>query len=156
MQAMPEYGPERMGAPIKAFTRISEEPIDIHCNIEKPNVVIVLDETLLDVVDVAEGLTDDGASSSTRARPPTGQEVLGLADTVTVACVDASGHRARHAQARHPEHADRRRVRQGDRRPRPRGLQEPAGQDLRQEVRPGDHGRERRGGRPSLRGGDRG
>ena len=54
MQAMPEYGPERMGAPIKAFTRISAEPIDIHCNIENPDIVIILDESLLDVVDVIE------------------------------------------------------------------------------------------------------
>ncbi|MHB9004697.1 MAG: 2-oxoacid:acceptor oxidoreductase family protein, partial [Coriobacteriia bacterium] len=60
MQAMPEYGPERMGAPIKAFTRISDEPIEIHNNIEFPDVVIVLDETLIDVVDVTEGIKDTG------------------------------------------------------------------------------------------------
>ena len=60
MQAMPEYGPERMGAPIKAFTRISPEPIEIHNNIETPNVVVVLDESLVDIVDVADGLTADG------------------------------------------------------------------------------------------------
>ena len=60
MQAMPEYGPERMGAPIKAFTRISNEPIEIHNNIENPDVVIVLDETLLDVIDVTEGMKPDG------------------------------------------------------------------------------------------------
>jgi len=59
-QASPEYGPERMGAPLRAFTRISDEPIDIHCNIVNPNIVIVLDPTLLSAVDVTDGLTDDG------------------------------------------------------------------------------------------------
>jgi pyruvate ferredoxin oxidoreductase gamma subunit len=92
MQAMPEYGPERMGAPIKAFTRISSEPIDIHCNIEQPSVVIVLDDTLLDVVDVAEGITDDGALIINTCTPPDQvKKALGLAEGVTVACVDASG-----------------------------------------------------------------
>ena len=92
MQAMPEYGPERMGAPIKAFTRISSEPIDIHCNIEEPDVVIVLDDTLLDVVDVAEGITDNGALIINTCTPPDQVKTsLGLPDTVTVASVDASG-----------------------------------------------------------------
>ena len=92
MQAMPEYGPERMGAPIKAFTRISPEPIDIHCNIEEPNVVIVLDDTLLDVVDVAEGIHSDGAIILNTCTPADKvKQALGVPDTVTVACVDASG-----------------------------------------------------------------
>jgi pyruvate ferredoxin oxidoreductase gamma subunit len=92
MQAMPEYGPERMGAPIKAFTRISSEPIDIHCNIEEPDVVIVLDDTLLDVVDVAEGITDEGSLIINTCTPPDQvKKVLGLPETVTVASVDASG-----------------------------------------------------------------
>lgn len=59
-QASPEYGPERMGAPLRAFTRISDEPINIHCNIVSPNIVIVLDSTLLGTVDVTDGLADDG------------------------------------------------------------------------------------------------
>ena len=92
MQAMPEYGPERMGAPIKAFTRISPEPIDIHCNIENPDVVIVLDDSLLDVVDVAEGIHDDGTIIVNTCTPPDAiKKALGLADSVTVACIDASG-----------------------------------------------------------------
>jgi pyruvate ferredoxin oxidoreductase gamma subunit len=92
MQAMPEYGPERMGAPIKAFTRISSDPIDIHCNIEEPDVVIVLDDTLLDVVDVAEGLTENGSLIINTCTPPDQvKTALGLPDTVTVASVDASG-----------------------------------------------------------------
>lgn len=54
-QAFPEYGPERMGAPIQAFTRLSKEPISIHCNVENPSVVVVLDPTLLGAIDVTEG-----------------------------------------------------------------------------------------------------
>ncbi len=59
-QASPEYGPERMGAPIQAFTRISPEPIHIHCHVTNPGIVVVLDPTLLAVVDVTKGMPDDG------------------------------------------------------------------------------------------------
>ncbi len=59
-QAFPEYGPERMGAPIQAFTRISDSPIELHCGIINPNIVVVLDPTLVGVVNVEEGLTNDG------------------------------------------------------------------------------------------------
>jgi len=59
-QAFPDYGAERMGAPIRAFTRLSEEPITEHCAVLEPSVVVVLDPTLLGVVDVTEGLTEDG------------------------------------------------------------------------------------------------
>lgn len=92
MQAMPEYGPERMGAPIKAFTRISNEPIEIHNNIENPDVVIVLDDSLLDVVDVAEGISASGAIIVNTCTPAAAVKVaLKVAETVKVACVDASG-----------------------------------------------------------------
>jgi pyruvate ferredoxin oxidoreductase gamma subunit len=59
-QAFPEYGPERMGAPIQAFTRISSDPIEIHSNVTNPGIAIVLDPTLIGTVDVTEGLPDDG------------------------------------------------------------------------------------------------
>lgn len=59
-QAFPEYGPERMGAPIQAFTRISDEPVDLHCQIENPDVVVVLDPTLLGTVRVSDGIKEDG------------------------------------------------------------------------------------------------
>ena len=59
-QAFPEYGPERSGAPIVAFTRISDAPIQIYSAIEHPDYVLVLDPTLLDVVNVTSG-TGDGA-----------------------------------------------------------------------------------------------
>jgi pyruvate ferredoxin oxidoreductase gamma subunit len=91
MQAMPEYGPERMGAPIQAFTRLSDEPIDIHCNIEDPNVVVVLDESLLPIVNVARGLTKDGTIIvNTCSSPDEVRRALGL-EYGHVACVDASG-----------------------------------------------------------------
>ena len=52
IQGFPEYGPERMGAPITAYNRISDNPITIHSNIYEPDYVIVVDDTLLDCVDV--------------------------------------------------------------------------------------------------------
>ena len=60
IQAFPEYGPERMGAPILAYTRISDENISIHCQVTEPDIVVVLDPTLLDVVDVTKGLSEEG------------------------------------------------------------------------------------------------
>lgn len=60
IQSFPEFGPERMGAPVTAFTRISERPIKIHCAVYTPNVVSVLDPTLLKTVPVAKGVYDDG------------------------------------------------------------------------------------------------
>ena len=61
VQGFPEYGPERMGAPITAYTRISNEKITIHSNIYEPDYVVVVDETLIGVVDVMKGLKADGA-----------------------------------------------------------------------------------------------
>lgn len=54
-QAFPEYGPERMGAPIQAFTRLSKQPILIHSNVEHPSVVVVLDPTLVGTINIADG-----------------------------------------------------------------------------------------------------
>lgn len=59
VQGFPEYGPERMGAPILAFNRISDEPIHIHSNVINPQIVIVLDATLLGPK-VSEGVGEDG------------------------------------------------------------------------------------------------
>ncbi len=60
IQSFPEYGPERAGAPMKAFTRISEKPINLHCGVVNPQIVVVIDPTLLEGVNVIEGLPDDG------------------------------------------------------------------------------------------------
>ncbi len=61
IQGFPEYGPERMGAPITAYNRISNEPITIHSNIYEPDYVVVVDDTLLESVPVTAGLKKDGA-----------------------------------------------------------------------------------------------
>lgn len=60
VQSFPEFGPERMGAPVAAFTRVSNEPIKIHCAVYNPDVVAVLDPTLLKTVPVADGLGEEG------------------------------------------------------------------------------------------------
>lgn len=61
VQGFPEYGPERMGAPITAYNRISRNEIRVHSNIYTPDLVVVVDETLLLSVDVTAGLKEDGA-----------------------------------------------------------------------------------------------
>ena len=61
IQGFPEYGPERMGAPITAYNRISDKPITIHSNIYEPDYVVVVDDTLLEAVDVTAGLKETGA-----------------------------------------------------------------------------------------------
>lgn len=59
-QGFPDYGPERMGAPMRGFNRVSDEPILVHCAIYSPSIVVVLDDTLLSAVDVAAGTPEDG------------------------------------------------------------------------------------------------
>ena len=61
IQGFPEYGPERMGAPVTAYNRISTKPITIHSNIYEPDYVVVVDDTLLESVDVTAGLKKTGA-----------------------------------------------------------------------------------------------
>ena len=61
VQGFPEYGPERMGAPITAYNRISDEPITVHSNIYEPDYVVVVDESLLETIDVTKGLKREGA-----------------------------------------------------------------------------------------------
>ena len=60
IQSFPEFGPERMGAPVRAYTRISDRPINLHCAIYRPNVAVILDPTLFKTVPLAEGLPEDG------------------------------------------------------------------------------------------------
>ena len=61
IQGFPEYGPERMGAPLTAYNRISNTPIRIHSNIYEPDYVVVVDDSLLECVDVTAGLKENGA-----------------------------------------------------------------------------------------------
>lgn len=70
VQGFPEYGPERMGAPITAYNRISDGKNRVHSNIYEPDYVVVVDETLLHTVDVTAGLSEEGAIiiNSSRSR----------------------------------------------------------------------------------------
>jgi pyruvate ferredoxin oxidoreductase gamma subunit len=92
-QAFPDYGPERMGAPIKSYTRISDEPIDVHYQILSPEVVVVVNPNLLGVVDVTEGLAENGVVIvNTTESPEEIRKRLGLKDPkVKVFTVDATG-----------------------------------------------------------------
>ena len=76
IQGFPEYGPERMGAPITAYNRLCNEPLRVHSNIYYPDYVAVVDETLLASVDVTAGLKKEGAIVINTAKNP--EEVLPL------------------------------------------------------------------------------
>ena len=69
IQGFPEYGPERMGAPITAYNRISTNPITIHSNIYEPDYVVVVDDTLLESVNVTAGLKTTGAVIINTTKP---------------------------------------------------------------------------------------
>ncbi len=60
IQAFPEYGPERMGAPVQAFDRLSDRPITVHSGVTSPDIVVVLDSTLMETLDVTQGLPAEG------------------------------------------------------------------------------------------------
>ena len=75
IQGFPEYGPERMGAPITAYNRISDERCPIHSNIYEPDFVVVVDETLIDVVDVTSGLKETGGIVINSSKSP--EEIKG-------------------------------------------------------------------------------
>ncbi len=87
-QAFPEYGPERSGAPIVAFTRLSDQPIQIYSPIEHPNLVLVLDATLLGTIDVTDGAPDDAVIIINTDQSPAEvktQQDFGLRRVCTVA-----------------------------------------------------------------------
>ena len=90
-QGFPEYGPERMGAPVQGFTRISDAPVRLHCAIERPDVVVVLDDTLVgsDAVTAAAD-ADTVFVVNTTLRPEEMRRRLGV-DGARVFCVDATG-----------------------------------------------------------------
>jgi len=70
VQGFPEYGPERMGAPITAYNRISDEKIRVHSNIYEPDYVVVVDETLIEGVDLTAGLKESGAIVINTSKTP--------------------------------------------------------------------------------------
>lgn len=87
VQSFPFFGVERRGAPVTAFTRMDNEPIRVKSQIYDPDVVVVLDETLLDVVDVTDGLVEDGKVVLNTELDP---EEVGL-DVDNLYTVDATG-----------------------------------------------------------------
>ena len=90
-QGFPDYGPEREGAPIRGYTRISEGPIRVHSAVYNPDIVVVLDATLLDSVDVTEGLKPGGTVLvNSPDKPAAIRERLGLKDGQVLYTVDAS------------------------------------------------------------------
>lgn len=92
VQAFPEYGPERMGAPVQAFNRVSDKPIRIHCNVEEPDIVIVLDASLIDIVDVSAGLRENGILLiNSKEDPEELRRRINLKKTAKLFTVDASG-----------------------------------------------------------------
>jgi pyruvate ferredoxin oxidoreductase gamma subunit len=89
-QGFPEYGPERMGAPIRGFTRVSDDPIRLHCAIERPDVVVVLDDTMISLPAITEGIDDDTVFViNTTLSPGAIREKL-AAVAGTIYCVDAT------------------------------------------------------------------
>ena len=91
IQAFPEYGPERMGAPVASFNRISSNPICLHSGVTNPKIVIVLDPTLMDSVDVTEGMPSDGTLLINTEKSPADLKVeFGIATGIKICTVDAS------------------------------------------------------------------
>jgi len=89
-QAFPDYGPERMGAPIRAYTRISPRPIRQHSQITNPDLVVLLDPTLIGVVDITEGLKEEGALVVNTGESPEELRRTLKYDKGTVYTVDAT------------------------------------------------------------------
>jgi pyruvate ferredoxin oxidoreductase gamma subunit len=91
VQAFPEYGPERAGAPLRAYNRVSEKTLRMHCPVLNPGVVAVVDATLLDAINVAEGAQDDAVFIvNTMKEPKEIREKLKAKASQKVFTVDAS------------------------------------------------------------------
>ncbi len=92
VQAFPEFGPERMGAPVRAYNRVSDEPIRLHCQVSDPGYVLIADPTLIGTVNVTEGAPEDAVFIvNTQRSPEEMRKELGLAGRkAKVFTVDAS------------------------------------------------------------------
>jgi pyruvate ferredoxin oxidoreductase gamma subunit len=90
-QGFPDYGPERMGAPIRGYNRISDEPVKLHCGVDSPEIVVVLDATLIGTADITSGLKPGGTVLVNSSGDPAAmRKTLGLKDG-KVFTVDATG-----------------------------------------------------------------
>lgn len=91
VQAFPEYGPERSGAPLRAYNRISTKELRMHCPVLKPNIVAVVDATLLDSIDVMDGALDDAIILVNSTKDPKEiREKLKAKPTQKVFTIDAT------------------------------------------------------------------
>ncbi len=92
IQAFPEYGPERMGAPVFAFNRLADKPILQHCGIKNPNIVVVLDPTLMETIDITEGIAEDGIIlvNTQKTAKEIKEQLKIKSDKIKVYVVDAS------------------------------------------------------------------
>ncbi len=78
-QAFPEYGPERSGAPMRSYTRVSSEPIKLHSAVYEPNIVAIVDPTLIGPVNVLEGLLEEGIILiNTQLSPQEARKLYGI------------------------------------------------------------------------------
>ena len=90
-QGFPDYAPERMGAPIRGYNRISDEPVRLHCDVKHPGIVVVLDPTLIDVGGITDGLLPEGIVLVNTPEPPdVMRQRLGLKGG-SVYTIDATG-----------------------------------------------------------------
>jgi pyruvate ferredoxin oxidoreductase gamma subunit len=90
-QGFPDYGPERMGAPIRGYNRISDKPVKLHCGVNEPEIVVVLDPTLVGTADITSGLRSGGTVLvNSPDTPDVMRKTLGL-DGGSVYTVDATG-----------------------------------------------------------------
>jgi pyruvate ferredoxin oxidoreductase gamma subunit len=91
VQAFPEYGAERQGAPIRAYNRVSDRPIRKRCGVQNPDIVVIVDPTMVESANPCEGCADDAVYL---VNTPEGagaiRRVLGLPDSATVLTVDAT------------------------------------------------------------------
>lgn len=91
VQAFPEYGAERQGAPIKAYNRVSDKPIRRRCGVQNPDIVVVVDPTMLETADPSEGCGDDAIYLVNTAEDAKSlREKLRLKEGATVLAVDAT------------------------------------------------------------------
>jgi pyruvate ferredoxin oxidoreductase gamma subunit len=91
VQAFPEYGPERAGAPLRAYNRVGNKELRMHCPVLNPQVVSIVDATLLDAINVSDGATDDAAFVVNTSKDPKEiRKKLGAKDTQKVYTIDAT------------------------------------------------------------------
>ncbi|PIP13934.1 MAG: pyruvate synthase [bacterium (Candidatus Stahlbacteria) CG23_combo_of_CG06-09_8_20_14_all_34_7] len=91
IQAFPEYGPERMGAPVQSFNRLSDREITIHSPIENPDVVVILDQSLMNSINITEGLNDGGILIiNTIKKPGEIRDTFNINEKIKIFTVNAS------------------------------------------------------------------